>query len=95
MLIPLDLFQALDKNLRNDWIQVGPKMSDEIYTILTPSESDQFKKVRTLQLAQKEIEDTWDKEIVFNTPSLYKKHIEPHEERSKKTRRGFQIQSRL
>lgn len=77
MLIPLDLFQNLDKYLRNEWISVGPKMSDDIYKLLNDKELERFNVVRKQQLLQKDIEDKYDFEICKNDQELYNKRILP------------------
>jgi hypothetical protein len=84
MLIPLDVFNSLNKFLRNEWVGVGPKMSDDIYEKLSSSERSRFTKVREQQLYQREFEDKYDIEICNNNPELYDKHIKSDEELSKK-----------
>ena len=65
MRISLDVFESLDKYLRNEWVSVGPKMSDDIYQKLSSSEKDRFTKVREQQLTQREIEDKYDCALIF------------------------------
>jgi len=77
MLIPLDVFKSLNKYLRNEWISVGPKMSDDIYKLLKENEIKRFEEVRKQQLSQKEPEDIYDFEICNKDPELYDKHIKP------------------
>jgi hypothetical protein len=84
MLIPIDVFESLDKYLRNEWVSVGPKMSDDIYAKLSSGEKDRFTKVREQQLTQREIEDKYDVEISNNNPELYDKYIKPDKELSEK-----------
>jgi hypothetical protein len=84
MLIPIDMFESLDKYLRNEWVSVGPKMSDDIYAKLSSSEKDRFTKVREQQLTQREIEDKYDVEISKNNPELFDKHLKPDKELSEK-----------
>ena len=81
MLIPLDVFESLDKKfLRNEWISVGPKMSDPIFNKLTDKEKERFFSVRKVQLSQREPEDKYDVEIVKKDPELYEKYVKPEEE---------------
>ena len=87
MLIPLNIFEKLDKYLRNEWVSVGPKMSDDIYKELTSSEKDRFTKVRAQQLTQREIEDIYDVEICKNDPELFDKHLKADKELSEKEER--------
>lgn len=75
MLIPLDLFQSLDKYLRNEWVSVGPKMSDGIYKLLNDKERERFAIVRKQQLTLRKPEDKFDVEICENDPELFKKHL--------------------
>lgn len=77
MKIPLDLFKSLDKYLRNEWISVGPKMSDDIYKLLKENEIKRFEEVRKQQLLAREPEDIYDVEICKKDPELYVKHIKP------------------
>ena len=77
MKIPLDLFKSLDKYLRNEWISVGPKMSDDIYKLLKENEIKRFEEVRKQQLFQREPEDIYDVEICKKDPELYDKYIKP------------------
>jgi len=92
MLIPLDVFQSLDKYLRNEWVSVGPKMSDDIYTNLSTAEKDRFTKVREQQLYQREIEDEYDLEICKNNPELYDKYIKPDKELGEKEEKEINSQ---
>lgn len=84
MLIPINIFESLDKYLRNEWVSVGPKMNDNIYENLSTSEKNRFAKVREQQLTQREPEDKYDLEICKNNPELYDKHIKPDKEASLK-----------
>ena len=52
MLLPLNIFYTLDKYLRNEWVNVGPDMSREIFDKLTPSERERFLKVRKQKIVQ-------------------------------------------
>jgi hypothetical protein len=80
MLIPLDLFQSLDVELRNDWIAVGPKMSGDIYELLTNKEKERFTHVREQQLVLRKPEDKFDIEICINNPILYQKYLKQDKE---------------
>jgi hypothetical protein len=86
VLLPLDLFESLDKYLRNEWVSVGPKMSDDIYNLLNDKEKERFIIVRKQQLTLREPEDKWDKELCEGNPELYKIHIKPIEQLEKKIR---------
>lgn len=86
MLLPLDLFESLDEDLRNEWITVGPKMSDDIYNLLNVKEKERFLIVRKQQLTLREPEDKWDKELCEGDPELYKIHIKPIEQLEKRIR---------
>jgi hypothetical protein len=92
MLIPIDVFESLDKYLRNEWVSVGPKMSDDIYQKLSSSEKDTFTKFREQQLTQREIEDKYDVEISKNNPELYNKYIKPDKELSEKEEKEINAQ---
>lgn len=92
MRISLDVFESLDKYLRNEWVSVGPKMSDDIYQKLSSSEKDRFIKVREQQLTQRKIIDKYDLEICKNNPELYDKHIKPDKELSEKEEKEINAQ---
>jgi hypothetical protein len=77
--LPIDLFQNLDKYLRNEWISVGPKMTEEIFELLTDSEKSRMLKVKEQQLAQREPQDRYDIEICKNNQELYEKYLEQDE----------------
>ncbi len=87
MLIPLDVFQSLDKFQRNEWVSVGPKMTDDIYKQLSSGERDRFIKVREQQLMQRDPKDAFDVEITKNNPELFAKHLAADEQLSKKQER--------
>ena len=87
VLLPLDLFESLDKYLRNEWISVGPKMSDDVFNLLNEKEKERFFIVRKQQLIQREPEDKWDKELCEKDPELHKIHIKPIEQLEEKIRR--------
>ena len=86
MLLPLDLFESLDKYLRNEWVIVGHKMSDDIYNLLNDKEKERFLIVRKQQLTIREPEDKWDKELCEGDPELYKTHFKPIEQLEKRIR---------
>jgi hypothetical protein len=92
MRISLDVFESLEKYLRNEWVSVGPKMSDDIYQKLSSSEKDRFTKVREQQLTQRKIIDKYDLEICKNNPELYDKHIKPDKELSEKEEKEINAQ---
>lgn len=82
MKLPIDLFESLDKYLRNEWISVGPKMTEEIFKLLTDSEKNRLLKVKEQQLLQREPQDIYDIEICKNNQELYKKYLEQDEMQS-------------
>jgi hypothetical protein len=80
MLIPLDLFQSLDDDLRNEWISVGPKMSEDIYELLADKEKQRFFIVRKQQLTLRKPQDKFDIEICNKDPILYRKYLKRDKE---------------
>ena len=65
MPIPLDVFESLDKYLRNEWISVGPEMSIDIYKKISDKEKERFVNVRKQQLNQK-LENAYDfKDLLY------------------------------
>jgi hypothetical protein len=80
--LPIDLFQSLDKYLRNEWISVGPKIKEEIFKLLTDSEKSRLFKVKEQQLLQREPQDTYDVEICKNNEELYEKYLKQDEMQS-------------
>jgi len=80
MLIPLDLFQSLNDDLRNEWISVGPKMSEDIYELLADKEKQRFFIVRKQQLTLRKPQDKFDIEICNNDPILYQKYLKRDKE---------------
>lgn len=80
VLLPLDLFESLDKYLRNEWVSVGPKMSNNIYNLLNDKEKERFIIVRKQQLTQRDPTDKWDIEICKNDSQLFEKYIKQDKE---------------
>ena len=58
--LPFDVFQSLDKYLRNEWVSVGPPMSDEIYSTFTPTEIARFNAARKQQMLHRGPSDKFD-----------------------------------
>lgn len=69
MSIPLDVFESLDKYLKNEWISVGPKISIDIYNILTDKEKERFVTVRKQQLNQI-LEDIYEFSDLINDDNI-------------------------
>lgn len=80
MLIQIDVFESLDKYLRNEWVSVGPKMSDDIYKLLSPKEIERFTDVRKQQLSIRKPQDQFDVAIAFEDKTLYAEYILPEKE---------------
>lgn len=84
MLLPLSLFKSLDSFQRNEWISVGPKMTDEIFNLLKENEKKRFWIVRKQQLGQRAPVDKFDVEICKNDPVLYEKYIKEEEDEARR-----------
>ena len=80
MEIPEDLFDSLDKFLRNEYVSVGPNIEENIFNKLNDIEKQRYIKVRKTILNQEEPNTPLDVEIVKNDSELYEKHIKPEEE---------------
>jgi hypothetical protein len=79
MKIPEDLFDSLDKFLRNEYISVGPNIDLYTFNKLNDKEKERYIKVRKTIINQQEPETSLDVEIVKNDPKLYEKYIKPEE----------------
>ena len=80
MEIPEDLFDSLDKFLRNEYVSVGPNIEENIFNKLDDIEKQRYIKVRKTILNQEEPKLLLDLEIVRNDPKLYEKYIKREEE---------------
>lgn len=64
MSLPMDVFDSLDKYLRNEWVSVGPKISQDIFDKLTPVERERCLKVRKQIIPHEGMECSVDRMIV-------------------------------
>lgn len=79
-----ELFDSLDKFLRNEYISVGPNIEMDTYNKLDDTEKKRFHKVRSQILEQQEPQTEYDMELIKSDPKLYEKYIKPEEKEAEK-----------
>jgi hypothetical protein len=71
--IPEDVFDSLDKFLKNEYISVGPAIKQNIFDKLNDNEKERYLKVRKTIINQHGINTLLDREIILKDPELFEK----------------------